>query len=216
MFNPRPRNPWEDASQPYWFDAAEAEALFDLLEREVIPEFYTRDSNGIPTAWVARMRESIAQLTPRFSANRAVREYTEQRYLPAAASYRERAANNGKFGTDFVKWQRLLEEHWSMLHFGEVKSEILGEQHIFEEQVYLDGLDPDAVRVELFANGINCALPERIEMKRVRQLVGAVNGYAYHADVPAIRPASDYTARLIPHLDGVAVPLESSRVLWQR
>ena len=51
--------------------------LYDLLEREVIPEFYTRDKKGIPTAWVARMRESMARLTPRFSANRSVREYTE-------------------------------------------------------------------------------------------------------------------------------------------
>jgi glycogen phosphorylase len=59
------------------------------------PEFYARDEQGIPTAWVKRMRESMARLTPRFSANRAVREYTEQHYLPAAAAYRERAANKG-------------------------------------------------------------------------------------------------------------------------
>ena len=77
----------EHGDDPAW-DAAEAEALYDLLEREVIPEFYRRDEYGIPTAWVARMRESMAQLTPRFSANRTVREYTEQHYLPAAAAYR--------------------------------------------------------------------------------------------------------------------------------
>ena len=46
---------------PSW-DAAEAQSLYDLLEREVIPEFYTRDEDGIPTAWVARMRESMAQI----------------------------------------------------------------------------------------------------------------------------------------------------------
>ena len=78
----------EHGDDPAW-DAAEAEALYDLLEREVIPEFYARDAQGIPTAWVARMRDSMASLTPRFSANRAVGEYTEQHYLPAAAAYRE-------------------------------------------------------------------------------------------------------------------------------
>ena len=62
-------------------------------------------SSGIPTAWVARMRESMARLTPRFSANRAVREYTEQHYLPAAAAYRERAANKGAVGRQMVDWQ---------------------------------------------------------------------------------------------------------------
>ena len=68
-------------------DVADANALYDLLEREVIPEFYARDENDIPTRWLKRMRESMARLTPRFSANRAVCEYTEQHYLPAAAAY---------------------------------------------------------------------------------------------------------------------------------
>ena len=87
----------EHGDDPAW-DAIEAEALYDLLEREVIPEFYTRDERGIPTAWVARMRESMARLTPRFSANRAVRDYTEQYYIPAAVAYRLRSANNGAIG----------------------------------------------------------------------------------------------------------------------
>ena len=64
----------------------------------MIPEFYTRDKSGIPIAWVKRMRESMARLTPRFSANRTVREYTEQHYLPAATAYRERAADKGEIG----------------------------------------------------------------------------------------------------------------------
>ena len=87
----------EHGDDPAW-DAVEANALYDLLEREVIPEFYARDKSGIPLAWVARMRESMARLTPRFSADRAVREYTEQHYLPAAAAYRDRAANKGGIG----------------------------------------------------------------------------------------------------------------------
>ena len=53
-------------------------------------------------------------------------------------------------------------------------------------------------------------------MKRVRQLVGAINGYAYRAEIPLARPATDYTARLIPYRDGVAVPHEVARILWQR
>jgi glycogen phosphorylase len=71
----------EHGDNPAW-DAVEADALYHLLEGEVIPEFYTRDENGIPTAWIKRMRESMARLTPRFSADRTVREYTEQPYLP--------------------------------------------------------------------------------------------------------------------------------------
>ncbi len=205
----------EHGDDPAW-DAAEAEALYDLLEREVVPEFYTRDDQGIPRAWVARMRESMSRLTPRFSSNRAVREYTEQYYLPAASAYRKRAADKGAIGASLVDWRRTLDEKWDALRFGEVKVQSDGAQHVFEVQVYLDGLDLDAVRVELYADGVDGGAPERVEMGCMRQLVGATNGYAYHAVVPAVRPATDYTARVVPQFSGATVPLEACQILWQR
>jgi starch phosphorylase len=205
----------EHGDDPAW-DAVEADALYDLLEREVIPEFYARDENGIPTAWVARMRESMARLTPRFSANRTVREYTEQHYLPAAAAYRERAVNNGAVGGQMVDWRHTVDRKWGSLHFGAVKVETKGGQHVFEVQVYLDDLDPNAVRVELFAEGAEGDHPVRQEMKQMSQPAGASAGHVYGAHVPATRPAIDYTARLMPQRSGVAVPLEIARILWQR
>jgi starch phosphorylase len=205
----------EHGDDPAW-DAVEAEALYVLLEREVIPEFYNRDLKGIPVAWVARIRESMARLTPRFSANRTVREYTEQYYIPAASAYRERAAEKGAKGALVVSWQHLLEHNWANLRFGEVRGKTEGEQHVFEVQVYLNGLDPDAVRVELYADGLNGGEPVRQEMMRGQQLVGTESGYVYSAWVPATRPAIDYTVRVRPHRPGVAVPLEAAQILWQR
>jgi starch phosphorylase len=204
----------EHGDDPAW-DTADAEALYTLLEREVIPEFYTRDSNGISVVWVARIRESMGRLTPRFSANRTVREYTQQYYIPAAAAYRERAADKGGMGTQLVHWQRTLEQNWSNLRFGEVKVASDERNHVFEAQVYLSGLDPDTVRVELYANGVNGGEPVRQEMIRGQQLVGA-NGYVYTGQVPSARPTTDYTVRVIPHRSGVALPLEAARILWQR
>ncbi|MGA9056374.1 MAG: alpha-glucan family phosphorylase, partial [Terriglobia bacterium] len=205
----------EHGDDPAW-DAAEAEALYDLLEREVIPEFYARNGKGIPTAWVARMRESMARLTPRFSANRAVREYTEQHYLPAAAAYRERAADKGAVGRNIVNWEHTLKEKWGTLRFGDVKVQTNAAEHIFEAEVYLDDLDPNFVRVELYANGINGSNPIRQEMTRVEPPAGEARGGIYCASVPATRLATDYTARIIPHCVGVAVPLEVDPILWQR
>ncbi|MGB5495177.1 MAG: hypothetical protein WBM97_11945 [Sedimenticolaceae bacterium] len=115
-----------------------------------------------------------------------------------------------------VNWRHALEQKWPALRFGEVTLESDAEQHVFEIQVYLDELDPTAVRVELCADGAAGAAPERVEMKCVRQLVGAVNGYAYRAAVPAARTATAYTPRLIPQHDGVAIPLEDARILWQQ
>ncbi len=205
----------EHGDDPAW-DAIEADALYDLLEREVIPEFYTRDEHGIPTAWINRMRESMARLTPRFSSNRAVREYTEQRYLPAAAAYRTRAAEKGAIGARLLNWRHALEQQWAALRFGAVRVETHGEEHIFEVQFYLGDLDPEAMRVELYADGVGGAGPYRQEMSCVRQLAGSVGGHVYRTSVPAARPATDYTARVIPHCDGVAIPLELTHILWQR
>jgi starch phosphorylase len=205
----------EHGDDPGW-DAVEADALYDLLEREVIPEFYARDESGIPTAWLQRMRESMARLTPRFSANRTVCEYTEEHYLPAAAAYRKRAANRGAVGRRVVDWQHSLQEKWPALHFGEVRVATRGEQHLFEVQVSLGDLDPKAVRVELYADGVMGSVPVRQEMKPVRQLDGTSGGYLYSAAVSAARPPADHTARVIAHGDGVAIPLEDARILWQR
>ena len=203
----------EHGDDPSW-DAAEAEALYGLLEREVVPEFYTRNEKGIPVGWVARMRESMARLTPAFSANRVVRQYTEEHYLVAAANYSARAANHGRLGLDLLHWHEALSKHWSALRFGSATVDQQGEKYIFQVQVYLDELDPDAVKVELYAEGLNGGAPLRQPMNRGEHLVGSANGFIYTARLPATRPASDYTPRLIPHHSEASVPLETSFILW--
>ncbi len=205
----------EHGDDPAW-DAAEAEVLYNLLEREVIPEFYNRDNNGIPTAWVARMRESMAQLTPRYSASRAVREYTEQHYIPAAIAYRRRSANKGAVGKQVADWQQRVDQKWTSLRFGNLRVETNADHHTFEIEVFLSDLDRNALQVELYADGINGANSVRVEMKCAAPLSDASCRCVYHAEVPATRPATDYTARVIPHHDSLAIPLEDARILWQR
>jgi starch phosphorylase len=198
------------------WDAREAETLYELLENEVIPEYYARDKQGIPVKWVQRVRDSMAQLTPYFSANRTVREYTEQHYIPAASAYLKRANNKGAIGVNIVDWRDAINQKWVSLRFGEMKIVTDAGQHVFEVQVYLDDLNTESVRVELYANGIESGSPEKVTMKLVRQLVGAIHGYIYRIEIPASRPSSDYTARLIPYFNEVSVPLENNRVLWQK
>jgi len=205
----------EHGDDPAW-DAVEADALYDLLEQEVIPEFYSRNESGIPLAWVHRMRESMARLTPRFSAGRTVREYTEQHYLPAAATYHERETNKGAMGKRLVDWQQSLEKEWDKLRFGEMKVETVGDQHVFDIQVFLSGLDPAAIQVELFADGIDGGPPARQEMTSVRGIAEAPGSHMYRASVAALRPRTDFTARVIPHYPGLPVPLEAAHILWER
>jgi glycogen phosphorylase len=205
----------DHGDDPAW-DAAEAEQLYDRLERDVVPEFYTRDETGIPLAWIARMRESMARLTPHFSADRAVREYTEQHYLPAADAYRARAAAACALGRQIVAWRRAVDRQWAAIQFGAVQVETGAAGHVFEVQVFVHDLDPAAVCVELYADGTIGGGPIRHQMACVRRPDGAGAPCTYRAEVPASRPADDYAIRVIPHHDGVAVPLETARIRWQR
>lgn len=205
----------EHGDDPAW-DAAEAEALYNRLEQEVIPEFYNRDNQGVPKAWVGRMRESMARLTPQFSASRTVREYTEQHYLPAAAAYQLRAANNGLVGRQITEWHRYLDQKWPGLRFGEMKVQTRDGQHVFELQVYLNDLDPKAIRAEVYADGVNGGSPAQQEMTLISPASGGQANHVYSATVPAARPSADYTARVMPRCEGVAIPLEDSRIAWKR
>lgn len=160
---------------------------------------------------IAAARETLAWA---LSANRAVRDHTEQHYLPAAS--RARAADQGALGVRIVNWRRTLEQKWPCLRFGQIKAETAVEQHAFELELHLNELNPNAVRVELYADGTNDHDPVRKEMARIRQLTGPANGCVYRAGVPATRPVTEYTPRIIPHHPGISVPLETSLISWQR
>ncbi len=205
----------EHDDDPAW-DAAEAEALYALLEGEVTPEFYLRNEEGIPTAWVRRMRESMAQLTPQFSANRTVRQYTENHYLPAATKYRERSADRGALGLKLTEWQQRLEQQWGSIHFGDVKTTTQDQQHTFEVQVYLNELNPEDVRVELYANATADRPTVQQMMNPVSSIASASGSYVYRTTVPADRSPQDYTARLTPYHEGVSIPLELNLIHWQK
>ena len=204
----------EHGEDPAW-DAVEADALYTLLEREVIPQFYTRDANDVPKAWITRMRSSMRQLTPQYSSARTVREYTEQHYIPAAQRYLERGAQACAAGRKIAAWQSALELRWSATRFADVAVTTEAGQHRFEITIHLGGLEPNAVRVELYADPPPGGEAERHRAVHVRPLEEA-STHVWSAAVPATRPATDYTARLLPCFEGVSIPLEASQILWQR
>ena len=203
----------EHGDDPSW-DAAEAEALYGLLEESVIPEFYDRDEHGIPRSWVARMRESMARLTPAFSTNRAVRQYTDDYYVPAAASFRLRAEKQGALATDLLNWQAKLGKHWPSLRFGSATVEKQKDEYLFQVQLFLGDLDPQSVRAELYADSHNSDAPATAVLNRGEHLIGSAHGFIYTARIPASRPAFDYTPRLVPENPAALIPLESSFILW--
>ncbi len=184
-------------------DAKDANQLYDLLENEIIPEFYQRNKQGIPTAWVNRVRQSMAELTPRFSTNRAVKEYTEKYYLLLAANYQKRIADNGKIAQEIVKWRNSIKEKFAKLSLKSVKAETRDKQHSFEVQLDLNGLEPQTIQVQLFALGA-----QPIVMKQ--------EGNCYTCKIDANRSKEDFTVRVVPYFSDALVPLETNEILWQK
>lgn len=206
----------EHDADPSW-DRIEAQQLYDLLEQEVIPAFYTRDSRGIPTAWVAKMRESMVKLAPFFSANRMVRQYFEQYYRPQSQALARRHENAQALARQILAWRRKLDTHWKTIHFGEPQIDTHDGSHNFQVPVYLGKLTPEEVRVELYADPrAPDEPPTTIPLTPHHPLLGAEGGFLYVGKAPAERPPQHYTARVVAYHREVQVPLEISKIAWQK
>ena len=195
------------------WDLRESEQLYQVLEQDIVPAFYRRDQNGLPREWITLIRESMACLTPRFSSNRMLREYVESYYLPLAANFRARDA---EAALELEDWAHQLAQHWPRIHFGRVESTGIEAGYRFEVQVYLDDMPAGLVNVEIYAERPQEGTAFRQTLERGSLLAGSANSYSYHGVVPADRPVSDYTPRVVPAHEMARVPLEANHILWYR
>ena len=205
----------EHGEDPEW-DAREADTLYTLLEAEVIPAFYERDESDMPNRWLERIRESMARLTPEFSATRAIREYTESHYLPAASRYRDRAVDDGAVGSSLLQWKQDLERYWSTVRFVSIRINTHDGQHFFQADVAPGSLTPDHFRVDLYADTAHEKSAPFQVMNASGPCADKPGAFNYSAQVSATRPASDYTARIVPYHPNALVPLEAEQIVWQR
>ena len=157
----------------------------------------------------------MSQLTPRFSADRAVREYTESSYIPAAASYSSRKRNELMQAKMILDWRHKLHEKWDSMHFASMNVTGKGDEHEFQTELFLNGIDPMEIRVEICAEALGGAPPERFPLDLIRGPDASSANYLYGASITLTRPETDYTARVIPRFEGIAIPLEESHILWQ-
>ena len=204
----------DHGGDPAW-DAEEAEQLYNLLENEIIPEFYDRNSKGIPEKWVSRIRQSMAKLTPLFSSNRSLKEYTERYYLAAAQNFHKRAANNAALGKAITNWKQNFTQHTAQIRFGNFKVESNDSHHRFLVELLVDGPVATDLRVELYSDGVNGGPPMRQEMKWQEEKPEATTRI-YTAIISTDRPATDYTPRVMSENQDISIPLECNYILWQR
>jgi glycogen phosphorylase len=141
-------------------DAIESRALYDLLERQVLPEFYNRDASGLPRQWLARIKRCISRLTPRFSTMRMVADYVEQYYLFAHGLSRAMLADRGAQASDLADKIAMYRKRWGGVSVESVTADAgpsvaVDAPVVVRARVQLGGIDPEQVRVQVLHGPVN-------------------------------------------------------------
>ena len=198
-----------------WADEEDAAALYEVLEAQVVPEFYDRDADGLPRRWIQRVRASMTTLTAPFSSDRMVRQYVEDIYLPAARAVAVREADGGRVGVELEAWARAVHEGWGSVRFGRLSTGPADDGHRLQVEVFLGDVPAEGVRVEAYADPVAGDGPGTVVPLEVdHALVGAVNAAVYAGTLPAGRPSADFTPRIVPWHGAAVVPLDLSLVAW--
>jgi starch phosphorylase len=208
----RPGATLSELSRTAEHDPTDARELYELLEKEVIPEFYRVDQQALPKEWLRKVRASMNRLTALYSANRMVREYVEAFYQPMI--------NNGKLRTPetahaLANQQTAIQTHWPRLRFSAFGCTRQRDTQLFTLEVYLDGLQQALVAAELVAEESEHGPRIVHPMTMKESLPGSANGFLYECEVPA-RPEGHYTPRLRVEDPRLNLPLEDASILWLR
>jgi starch phosphorylase len=204
-------------------DKVEAEALYDLLEREVTALFFDRESRDrLPRAWIRKMKSSIAKLVPTYNTARMVKEYTQRFYIPAIDCTRRMTDDACKGAQRLADWKQRVRDAWPQVAVTDVKlqssEEIkVGEVMRVEATVMLGPLTPDDVAVELY-HGPTAGSHELPRGAIVRMRMTSKNGdatYRFAGEIPATESgAHAFAARVVPYNESMSYPYETALLRW--
>lgn len=141
-------------------DHVEAESLYNLLEREIIPLFYERTADGLPRGWIKRMKESLKTIVPMFNTNRMLREYTEIMYLPAMQRVRALRGSDYSTAKRLANWKERMRQFWHAVRIADVQADAsdvlrVGDELPVRVRVQLGEIKPEEVAVEAYYGPLN-------------------------------------------------------------
>jgi starch phosphorylase len=209
---------------PAYADRVEAEALYELLENDVVPTFYERGSAQIPHRWVARMKSSIQQLCNQFNSHRMVWEYTERFYLPGDVHYRALAADDARDARRLAAWRQRVTQNWDQVAVSaagvNATHELASGQPIpAVARVYLGDLTPDDVVVQLYYGRVDPQgeLQEPAASPMVAERQEGHGWWTYRGNhaIPSGSGKWGYTIRALPHDDALVPPFVPGLVTWE-
>ncbi|ASJ10079.1 alpha-glucan phosphorylase [Thermococcus sp. P6] len=178
-------------------DPKDAQSLYNLLEREIVPVYYSNRDR-----WVYMMKESIKSIAPLFSTHRMVKEYMDRFYSKAMSNYIWLTRENYQGAREIAAWKDRVTASWDKVKIEEVR---VKEGNVLEVSLYLDGLNPEDVKVELYygvsVNGQPVERPHIIELRHPKRLEGDRWLYTYEGS--ALRHFGEecwhYSVRVYPH-----------------
>ena len=203
-------------------DQVEAEALYELLERDVVPAFYDRRADGLPQRWVERMQSAIASLCHAYNSHRMVRQYTEQFYLPAHGKTRRLAENGAARARALAAWRERIHAHWPGVAVVSVTSSAEGEVEVgqrvrFRAEVQLGELSPEEVAVELYCGRLDAAGDFQNPISLKMDYTGAADGrHVFETDFGPCSMSGQlgYTVRVLPHHPDLSAPFLPGYITW--
>jgi starch phosphorylase len=206
-------------------DQVEAEALYNLLERDVVPLFYERDTGGLPRRWIARMKASIGSLCHYFNTHRMVQEYTERFYLPGAERYQQLTADDAARAQALAAWRTRVEAGWPQVSVEAVETESFNELQVGDTfharaRVCLGSLTPEDVRVELYLGRVD-GTGELVDAQAtLMQPSGQseAGSFLFEADdvICFASGQHGYTVRVLPHHSDLTTPFLPGLIVWAR
>ena len=203
-------------------DDVEAAALYDLLEKDIVPLFYQRGSDGLPREWIAKMKHSISEITPVFNTHRMVLEYAEQLYFPATTRYQRLAADEGQRVQELVRWLDKIHAHWGEIRFHEISCDAqdgipVNTDTTITAHIELGALAPTDVLVQAFYGRIG-PQGEITDYSTVTMLpIGADEaGHHIYRGVTSCGQSGlvGYTVRVLPYHPELADLHLPGLVLW--
>jgi starch phosphorylase len=202
-------------------DKVEADSLFDLLERQVVPLFYERVGGPVPRRWVRRVKASLRSLGPRVSASRMVRDYVEQMYEPAAARADVLSADSCARARDLAAWKHRTAKAWPDVRVDSVESDAslidLGASKTVEAVVVLGTLSDADVEVQLIHGPVASSEEIRPPEKATMSLAGKGKDglYRYTGSFDCGRAGRyGFTVRVVPRHDDLTTFAELGCATW--
>lgn len=212
----------EEYDDPKYEDEIEANALYDLLEKEVVPLFYNRDQEGIPRGWVAKMKDAIRLNCPIFNTSRMLRDYATRAYFLASDRYSVMTSDNYKPAKDLAQWKRKLFEQWYNIKIEDVDiaatADLVVNQPVaVKTRINLAGLTCDDVQVELYQGAVNAngQILNGTPVVMDYQGTDDHNCSIYTADISySASGLQGLSLRVLPNNEYLSNPYEPGLVLW--